>query len=68
MSRLPGWLHEGARVLDPEDREGVIQFIGEWEDPATRRIIPKAVFLRPEGGGREWIVPDHQTLREADPR
>ncbi|MFE3864973.1 hypothetical protein ACFXPT_31700 [Streptomyces goshikiensis] len=68
MSRLPGWLHEGARVLDPEDREGVIQFIGEWEDPATRRIIPEAVFLRPEGGDREWIVPDHQALREADPR
>lgn len=68
MSRLPGWLHEGARVLDAEDREGVVQFIGEWEDPATRRRTPNAVFLRPEGGGMEWIIPDHQALREADPR
>ncbi|MCX4696375.1 hypothetical protein [Streptomyces sp. NBC_01408] len=69
MSRLPRWLHEGARVLDPtEDREGIVQFIGEWVDPTTRRAIPHAIFLRPEGGGREWVVADHQALREADPR
>ncbi|WP_404955206.1 hypothetical protein [Streptomyces sp. 147326] len=71
MSRksLPPWLHEGARVLDPaRDAEAIVQFIGEWEDPATRRIIPEAVFLRPEGGGREWVIPDHQALRQADPR
>lgn len=68
MSRLPGWLHEGARVLDPEDREGVIQFIGEWVDPVTRRTVPLAIFLRPEGGGKEWVISDHQALREADPR
>ncbi|WP_405442551.1 hypothetical protein OG373_34815 [Streptomyces avidinii] len=51
MSRRPSWLYEGARVLDPaKDREGIIQFIGQWEDPQTRRVIPEAVFLRPDGG------------------
>ncbi|MFI1060570.1 hypothetical protein ACH4TC_01605 [Streptomyces spororaveus] len=69
MSGLPDWLYAGARVLDPsKDREGVIQFIGEWEDPQTRRVIPEAVFLRPEGGGVEWVVADHQALRQADAR
>ncbi|WP_328300045.1 hypothetical protein OG389_21205 [Streptomyces sp. NBC_00435] len=70
MSRtnLPSWLCEGARVLDANDREAIVEFIGEWEDPATRRKIPEAVFLRPEGGGREWVIPDHQALRQADPR
>ncbi len=69
MSRRPSWLYEGARVLDPaEDREAVVQFIGEWEDPATRRLIPEAIFLRPEGGGREWVVADHQALRQAETR
>ncbi|MGW6821197.1 hypothetical protein [Streptomyces sp. NPDC055005] len=69
MSRRPSWLYEGARVLDPaKDREGIIQFIGQWEDPQTRRVIPEAVFLRPEGGGREWVVADHQVLRQADAR
>ncbi|MET7533496.1 hypothetical protein [Streptomyces goshikiensis] len=69
MNRFPDWLYAGARVLDPaKDREGVIQFIGEWEDPQTRRVIPEAVFLRPEGGGVEWVVADHQALRQADAR
>ncbi|MFJ3976174.1 hypothetical protein [Streptomyces sp. NPDC090021] len=68
MSRRPSWLHEGARIFDSaNDREAVVQFIGEWEDPATRRVIPEAVFLRPEGGGREWVVADHQALRPAAP-
>ncbi|MFF3871157.1 hypothetical protein [Streptomyces sp. NPDC001978] len=39
-----------------------MQFIGEWEDPATRRVTDCAIFLRPEGGGTEWIVADHRTL------
>ncbi|MFE3861078.1 hypothetical protein ACFXPT_11675 [Streptomyces goshikiensis] len=66
---LPAWLHEGARVLDPaKGCEGVVQFIGEWENPQTRRVIPEAVFLRPEGGGVEWVVDDHQALRQADVR
>ncbi|MFF5706154.1 hypothetical protein ACFY7H_27275 [Streptomyces sp. NPDC012794] len=69
MSRPPSWLHEGARVLDPAgDREGIVQFIGEWEDPQTRRVIPGAIFLRPEGGGVEWVVADHRALRQADAR
>ncbi|MFE3557846.1 hypothetical protein ACFXKW_23700 [Streptomyces sp. NPDC059193] len=69
MSRRPSWLYEGARIFDPaKDREGVVQFIGEWEDPESRRVIPEAVFLRPEGGGREWVVADHQALRQADAR
>ncbi|MCX5199313.1 hypothetical protein OOK31_36490 [Streptomyces sp. NBC_00249] len=45
-----------------------MQFIGEWEDPRTRRVIPEAVFLRAEGGGIEWVVDDHQALRQADAR
>ncbi|MEU9715425.1 hypothetical protein [Streptomyces sp. NPDC047976] len=69
MSRRPDWLFEGSRVYDlTQDREGVVQFVGEWQDPATRRITAEAVFLRPEGGGIEWIVADHQALREADTR
>ncbi|WP_406346624.1 hypothetical protein OH787_06595 [Streptomyces sp. NBC_01547] len=69
MSRLPDWLYTGARVLDSvKDHEGVIQFIGEWENPQTRRVIPEAVFLRPERGGVEWVVADHQVLRHADAR
>ncbi|GHI84121.1 hypothetical protein [Streptomyces xanthophaeus] len=69
MNRLPDWLHEGARVFDPaKDSEAIIQFIGEHEDSATRIVVPCAVFLRPEGGGKEWIVPDYQALRQADPR
>ncbi|MDA5281060.1 hypothetical protein ACWGHM_36595 [Streptomyces sp. NPDC054904] len=69
MSRRPSWLYEGARIFDPAgDREGVVQFIGEWEDPRTRRVIPEAVFLRPEGGGVEWVIADHQALRPADAR
>lgn len=67
MSRRPDWLYEGARVFDPaRDREAVVQFIGEWEDPATRRLFPEAIFLRPEGGGREWVISDHAALRQAD--
>ncbi|MEU9000538.1 hypothetical protein [Streptomyces sp. NPDC048551] len=65
---LPGWLHEGARVYDPnQDRDAIVQFIGDYEDPYTRRFIKNAVFLRPEGGGREWIV-DPEVPRPADGR
>ncbi|MFD5422616.1 hypothetical protein ACFWJT_31945 [Streptomyces sp. NPDC127069] len=56
MSPRPEWLFEGARVLDPgQDWEGIVQFIGDFEDPSTRR-------------GREWIVADHQALRPAEAR
>ncbi|MFD9411256.1 hypothetical protein ACFWBN_30120 [Streptomyces sp. NPDC059989] len=60
--QLPGWLREGAVAVEDGGRRGVVQFIGEWEDPATRRINPCAIFLRPEGGGAEWIVADHVSL------
>lgn len=62
--RLPDWLSEGAAVVDEggHGRRGIVQFIGEWDDPATRRVTPCAIFLRPEGGGTEWIVADHRTL------
>ncbi|MEU8433846.1 hypothetical protein AB0F18_13145 [Streptomyces sp. NPDC029216] len=54
---LPSWLREGSKVYDPgRDTEGIVQFIGDFEDPATRRLMKSAVFLRPVGGGREWIV------------
>ncbi|WP_331740759.1 hypothetical protein [Streptomyces sp. NBC_01006] len=62
--QLPRWLREGAVAVDDGGRRGVVQFIGEWEDPATRRINPCAIFLRPEGGGVEWIVADHVTLTQ----
>ncbi|MFI9311339.1 hypothetical protein [Streptomyces triculaminicus] len=63
---LPAWLHEGARVFDKgAEKEAIVQFIGEWEDPSTRRRIPRAIFLRPEGGGREWVVENAKSLREA---
>jgi len=62
--RLPDWLTEGATAVDGQGRRGIVQFIGEWEDPATRRVIKCAVFLRPQGGGTEWIVSDHRTLTQ----
>ncbi|MGW7343070.1 hypothetical protein [Streptomyces sp. NPDC054854] len=31
---------------------------------AARRVTPCAIFLRPEGGGTEWIVADHHTLTQ----
>ncbi|MDT0449954.1 hypothetical protein RM609_12865 [Streptomyces sp. DSM 40473] len=45
-----------------------MQFIGEWEDPNTRRRYRRAVFLRPERGGREWVVENPGVLREAPGR
>ncbi|MFG2715256.1 hypothetical protein ACGFX2_32540 [Streptomyces goshikiensis] len=62
--QLPRWLREGTVAVEDGGRRGVVQFIGEWEDPATRRINPCAIFLRPEGGGVEWIVADHVTLTQ----
>ena len=64
--QLPDWLIEGAAVVDESGYglRGIVQFIGEWEDPATRRITDCAIFLRPEGGGTEWIVAEHRTLTQ----
>ncbi|MEV8534702.1 hypothetical protein [Streptomyces sp. NPDC051211] len=60
---VPSWVSEGARIFDPlEDRQGIVQFIGEWENPTTRTVVANAVFARPEGGGREWIVQDPRRL------
>lgn len=51
----------GGRVQDASGRIGILRdVIPDYEDPADppreRRKRP-AAFLRPEGGGREWIVP-----------
>ncbi|MFK0252066.1 hypothetical protein [Streptomyces sp. NPDC090445] len=61
---LPGWVSEGTTVRDPaENKIGVVQFIGEWQDPTTRITITNAVFARPPGGGKEWIVKDPSSLK-----
>ncbi|MEU6757745.1 hypothetical protein [Streptomyces sp. NPDC046685] len=60
---LPAWIAEGVRVFDPlENKKGVVQFIGEYEDPATRISCANAVFARPDGGGVEWVVKDPSSL------
>lgn len=60
---VPGWVTEGTAIYDPsEGRRGVVQFVGEWQDPATCVVMANAVFVRPEGGGREWIVKDPSRL------
>lgn len=49
---IPGWVSEGTRIIDPlKGLTGIVQFIGEFEDPKTRVVIQNAVFARPEGGG-----------------
>lgn len=64
--QLPDWLTEGAAAVGEGGcgRRGIVQFIGEWEDPATQRVTDCAIFLRPEGGGAEWIVAGHCTLTQ----
>ncbi|MBO0653574.1 hypothetical protein J1792_12490 [Streptomyces triculaminicus] len=60
---IPGWVSEGTLIHDPlKRRTGVVQFIGEFEDPKTRVVIQNAVFARPEGGGVEWVVEDPSSL------
>ncbi|MER7112433.1 hypothetical protein [Streptomyces sp. NPDC000229] len=60
---VPGWVREGTRIHDPlERRTGIVQFIGEFEDPRTHVVIQNAVFARPEGGGVEWVVEDPSSL------
>lgn len=51
----------GQRVVDDAGRIGVLRdVIRDYEDPSDlpgkRRKRPTA-FLRPEGGGTEWLVP-----------
>ncbi|WP_245691618.1 hypothetical protein [Streptomyces katrae] len=60
---VPGWVTEGTAIRDPLERKnGIVQFIGEWVDPATRITITNAIFARPPGGGKEWIVKDPSSL------
>lgn len=60
---VPGWVGEGTAIYDPMERKkGYVQFIGEWEDPYTRRVMENAVFARPPGGGKEWVVKDPSSL------
>lgn len=60
---VPGWVTAGTTVYDPlEQRVGVVQFVGDWEDPATRAVTPNAVFVRPECGGTEWVAKDPCSL------
>lgn len=60
---VPGWVSEGTLIRDPlNGRTGIVQFIGEFEDPKTRVVMQNAVFARPEGGGVEWVVEDPSSL------
>ncbi|WP_330300414.1 hypothetical protein [Streptomyces sp. NBC_00503] len=54
---MPGWVSEGTPIFDPlENRRGIVQFIGEYEDATTRVSYANAVFARPEGSGLGCIV------------
>ncbi|KOX36442.1 hypothetical protein ADL06_04810 [Streptomyces sp. NRRL F-6491] len=58
--------HVGRRVRDSTGRTGILcDVIADYEDPAElpgeRRKQPMA-FLRPERGGREWLVPPDTVL------
>ncbi|WP_331742979.1 hypothetical protein OG239_42840 (plasmid) [Streptomyces sp. NBC_00868] len=60
---VPDWVSEGTLIRDPlNGRTGIVQFIGEFEDPKTRVAMQNAVFARPEGGGVEWVVEDPSSL------
>ncbi|MEU6755543.1 hypothetical protein ACQKM2_08990 [Streptomyces sp. NPDC004126] len=60
---VPGWVSEGTAIKDPiEGKDGIVQFIGEWEDPQTRVVMANAVFARPPGGGVEWVIKDPSSL------
>ncbi|KPI06831.1 hypothetical protein OK074_4012 [Actinobacteria bacterium OK074] len=60
---VPGWISEGTLIRDPlNGSTGIVQFIGEFEDPNTRVVMQNAVFVRPEGGGVEWVVEDPSSL------
>jgi hypothetical protein len=51
----------GKRVEDSAGRVGILRdVIKDFEDPAdppTERCKRPTAFLRPEGGGAEWLVP-----------
>ncbi|AXG82606.1 hypothetical protein DVK44_15040 [Streptomyces paludis] len=57
----------GAQVEDATGRVGILRdVIPDYEDPAEpswlRRKRPTA-FLRPAGGGAEWLVPPDDVRR-----
>lgn len=51
----------GRRVQDDTGRVGVLcDVIEDYQDPTVRPggcPAQTVAFLRPEGGGREWLVP-----------
>ncbi|MEV4338775.1 hypothetical protein [Streptomyces sp. NPDC049590] len=51
--------HIGKPVTDGQ-RVGILaEIIKDWEDPAQppgERIKVAAAFVRPKGGGREWMA------------
>ena len=58
---------EGRRRLARDEATGGVgelMYVGDFEDPARYpRRRQRVAFLRPEGGGREWITdPDHVTV------
>jgi hypothetical protein len=63
--KLPAWLTVGVAAVDGFGRRGIVRFVGEWRDPSTRRVVEYATFLRPEGGGTEWMVEDPHSLTPA---
>jgi hypothetical protein len=41
---------------------GRLMYVGDWEDPSTRKSY-RLAFIRPEHGGREWTTaPDKVTV------
>jgi hypothetical protein len=57
----------GQHVEDRAGRVGVLRdVILDYEDPAqlpSERQKRPTAFLRPEGGGREWLVPPDNVKR-----
>ncbi|RSS34459.1 hypothetical protein EF906_29560 [Streptomyces sp. WAC08241] len=57
----------GRRVDDGTGRVGVLrEVMRDYEDPAEpplRRRKRAVAFLRPEDGGKEWIVPLEDVTR-----
>ncbi|MFE9253859.1 hypothetical protein [Streptomyces sp. NPDC006879] len=57
----------GRRVEDGAGRVGILRdVLSDYEDPAEspgKRQKHPAAFLRPETGGREWLVPPHSVKR-----
>lgn len=57
----------GKRVRDASGRVGILRdVIRDYEDPGKppgERLKRPVAFLRPEGGGREWLAPPQQVRR-----